>query len=256
VPTPITAIVTAAVLAAGGVGVGNALLGSGGTSKAAASRVPALAADPTGRPAHDRFTYPGPKTQAALPSLNAAQGQAPTGGAPGAASGYTPKGQPRAPLSSVPTSAATVPATTWPLYLSGGDLLQPDRGTAVGTNQMIGPSLGGACGLGLAGRWTAPVTATFPFHGPIPGLLHVVASGPTTLTISFTTSTVGGACTVRSSITVTASGSQAVSFTLPRIDVDATEGSNVNLVVEASGSAHITSSTSAPSFIVVPTAPQ
>jgi hypothetical protein len=256
VPTPITAIVTAAVLAAGGVGVGNAILGSGGTSKAGAAKVPALAADPTGRPSHDRFTYRAPSSQTGLPALGGAQDQAPAGGAPTAGPGYTPKGQPQAPLGRVPTAAATVAATTWPLYLSGGDLLQPDKGAANGTNQSIGPSLGGACGTGLAGRWTAPTTATFPFHGAIPGLLHVVASGPTTLTISFTTSKYGGACIVQSSTTVTASGTQAVSFTLPRIDVDLPNGYNINLVVATSGSAHITGSAEAPSYIVAPTPPQ
>jgi hypothetical protein len=257
VPTPLVAIVSAAVLAAGGVGVGSALVGSGGTSQAAAAKVPALSADPTRPPPHRGFSYrPPAPAQSRVPGLGQPQGQAPNGGAPGGGGSYVPKGQPSAPLGPVPAASATKQLTSWPLYLSGSDLLQPDGGTAVATDQSIGPNLGGACGTGLAGRWTAPTTATFPFHGTLPGLLHVVASGSAPLTISLTISEYGGSCSVLSSTDVTATGTQAVNFTLPRVDVDLPSGLNLSLVVSTTGGARITSSAAAPSYIVAPTAPQ
>jgi hypothetical protein len=257
VPTPLVAIVSAAVLAAGGVGVGSALVGSGGTSKAAAAKAPALAADPTRPPPHRGFRFrPQAAAQSAVPGLGQPQGQTPNGGAPTEGPAYVPKGQPSAPMGHVPAPAATSQATTWPLYLSGGDLLQPDAGTANRTDQTIGPQLGGACGTGLAGHWTAPTTATFPFHGALPGLLHVVASGTATLTISLTSSALGGSCSVLSSTTATASGTQAVNFTLPRVDVDIPAGLNIGLVVEAAGSVRILSSAGALSYVVAPTPPQ
>jgi hypothetical protein len=255
VPTPLVAIVSAAVLAAGGVGVGSALVGSGGTSQAAAAKVPALSADPTRPPPHRGFSYEPPvPAQARIPGRGEPEGQTPNGGAPGAGPSYVPKGQPSAPLGPVPAAPAPKQITSWPLYLSGSDLLQPDVGTAVATDQSIGPNLGGACGTGLAGRWTAPTTATFPFHGTLPGLLHVVASGAAALTISLTISSYGGDCSVLSSTAVTASG--AVNFTLPRVDVDLPPGLNLSLVVSTTGEARITSNAGALSYIVAPTAPQ
>ena len=255
-PTSLVAIVGAAVLAAGGVGVGSVVSSSGGTSKAPATTVPALAADPTAPPPHRGFEYrPSAGTQYTVPGSGGIQGQAPQGGAPTEGPAYVPKGLPRAPLGRAPAAAATPQATTWTLYLSGSDQLQPDGGAANGTDQSIGPSVGGACGSGLAGRWTAPTTALFPFHGTLPGLLHVAASGSATLTISLTSSTYGGSCSVLSSTTVTASGNQAVAFTLPRVDVDLPAGMNISLVVATSGSASILSSAAALSYVVAPTPP-
>jgi hypothetical protein len=145
VPTPLVAIVSAAVLAAGGVGVGSELVGSGGTSQAPAAKVPALSADPTRPPAHRGFQYqPSSPAQASVPGLGQPQGQDPNGGAPAAGPAYVPKGQPSAPLGPVPAATPTKQGTTWQLYLSGGDLLQPDGGTADATNQSIGTNLGGA----------------------------------------------------------------------------------------------------------------
>jgi hypothetical protein len=256
VPTSLVAIVGAAVFAAGGVGVGSMVSASGGVSKTPAATVPALAADPTAPPPHRGYEYQAPAgTQQAVPGSGSIQGQAPGGGAPTEGLGYAPKGLPSAPLKRVPAAIATPQATTWPLYLSGGDQLQPDRGAANGTDQSIGPAFGGACGLGLAGRWTAPTTADFPFHGTVPGLLHVATSGSATLTISLTSSVYGGSCSVLSSTTVTVSGTQAVAFTLPRVDVDLPAGLNVSLVVATNGSAHILSSAGALSYFVAPTPP-
>jgi hypothetical protein len=258
VPTPLTAIAGAAILAAGGFGIGSAVVGSGGTSKAPAARTPALAADPTGRPAHSRYVYNAPGTvQSAVPNLPPVGGQAPAGGpVPNGGAGYVPHGQIEAPLGALPKPVASPVASTWPLYLSGGDLLQPDKGAAVGTNQTVGPNMGGACGSGLAGHWTAPVTADFPFHGTWPGLLHVVASGSAPLTISVTRSVYGGGCQVLATTTAVATGTQSVSFTLPRVDVTIPKGENLSFVVDTPGSAKILSSSAAPSYIVAPTSPQ
>lgn len=255
-PTPLVAIASALVLAAGGVGLSSAIVGSGGASQAPAATVPALAADPTAPAPHTGFSYRPPAgTQTAVPGLGQAQGQAPTGGAPAQGPGYVPRGQPSAPFGRLPAAKSTKTPTTWPLYLSGADQLQPDPGAATGTNQSVGQSVGGACGSGMAGRWTAPTTDTFPMHGTLPGLLHVVASGSVTLTISFTSSEYGGGCSVLSSTTVTVSGTQAVAFTLPRIDVDVPQGLNLSLVVSTAGSASIVSSSGALSYVVAPTPP-
>src|SRR5690349_12213531 len=126
-PTPIVTITTAVVVAAGGYGIGSAMLGSGGSSNAAASKVPALSADPTGRPDHSRFTYQAPtNAQQAVPGLPPVEGQAPTGGTPGAGGpAYVPHGQVLPDLGRVPTPQASAIPTTWKLYLSGSDLLQP-----------------------------------------------------------------------------------------------------------------------------------
>jgi hypothetical protein len=257
VPTTLVAIVGAAVLAAGGVGVGSVVSGSGGSSQAPAATAPALAADPTAPPPHRGFKYRAPAgTQLAVPGLGSVSGQLPGGSAPREGPSYVPRGRPSAPLGRLPAAIVTPPATTWPLYLSGGDQLQPDSGAANGTDQSIGPSLGGACGSGLAGRWTVPTTANFPFHGTLPGLLHVAASGSATLTISLTRSVYGGSCSVLSSTTVTASGTQAVAFTLPRVDDDIPAGLNISLVVASTGSVHVLSSATALSYVVAPTPPQ
>jgi len=258
VPTPLTALAGAAIVAAGGFGIGSAVVGSGGTSKVPPTRAPALAADPTGRPDHSRYTYRPPgNVQSAVPGLAPVQGQAPTAGQPpGPGPAYVPHGQPRNPLGALPAPATPRLPGAWPLYLSGGDLLQPDRGAAVKTDQSIGPGFGGACGSGLAGRWTAPVTADFPFHGTWPGLLHVVASGTVPLTISVTRSVYGGSCSVLTSTTASATGTQAVSFTLPRVDVELPRGENLSLVIETSGSARILSGSTAPSYVIAPTTPQ
>jgi hypothetical protein len=147
-------------------------------------------------------------------------------------------------------------ASTWTLYLSGSDLLQPDQGAVNKTDQQIGPSLGGPCSPGQAGHWIAPVTTPVPFHGTIPGLLHVAASGPVTLTISMTMADFNsGSCSVLGTTTVTANGNQAVSFVLPRVDQVIPQGLNLKLVVSTPNSARITSSTSALSYIVAPTSP-
>ncbi len=257
-PTPLTAIAGAAILAAGGFGIGSTVLGEGGASQAPAANTPLLAADPTGRPDHSRYIYNAPGTvQSVVPNLPPVGGQAPVGGGvPSGGEGYVPHGQPRAPLGRLPAAASAPVATNWQLYLSGGDLLQPDRGTADGTDQSVGPSLGGACGNGMAGRWTAPVTATFPFHGTWPGLLHVAASGTVPLTISVTRSVYGGACSVLTSTTATATGTGTVSFALPRVDVNIPQGENLSLVIAAAGSARILSTSSAPSYVIAPTSPQ
>jgi hypothetical protein len=256
VPTSLVAILGAAVLTASGVGVGSMVSDSGGISKTPATNVPALVADPTAPPPHRGFEYRAPAgTQLTVPGSGSIQGQAPRGGAPAKGLGYVPKGLPSAPLKRVPAATATPQATTWPLYLSGGDQLQPDRGAASGTDQSIGQSFGGACSPGLAGRWTAPTTADSPFHGTLPGLLHVATSGSATLTISLTSSVYGGSCSVLSSTTVTVSGTQAVAFTLPRVDVDLPAGLNISLVVATNGSARILSSASALSYVVAPTPP-
>ena len=257
-PTPLTAIAGAAILAAGAFGVGSVVADSEGTSKARAAQTPALAADPTGRPSHSRYVYSAPGTvQSAVPSLPPVGGQAPIGApVPNGGPGYVPRGRPKGALGPLPVPVPSPVASNWPLYLSGGDLLQPDRGTAAGTDQNVGPSLGGACGGLNSGRWTAPVTANLPFHGTWPGLLHVVASGATPLTISVTRSAYGGDCSVLTSTTTSATGTQAVSFTLPQVDVNVPEGDNLALVIEAAGSARILSSTAAPSYIIAPTAPQ
>jgi hypothetical protein len=258
VPTPLVAIVSAAVLAAGGVGLGGAIVGSGGTSQAPSARVGPLAADPTAPPPHRGFVYQAPQQpQTETPGLGRPAGQAPGGSAPATGkSGYVAKGEPKAPLGRLPAAQPSRTATTWPLYLSGSDLLQPDVAVANRTDQSIGPVLGGACGQGLAGRWTAPTTAVFPFHGPLPGLLHVAASGPVTLTISLTQSKYGGTCSVLSTTTVTADGTAPVAFTLPRVDVDLPAGQNIALVVSTDGSARIESSAGALSYVIAPTAPQ
>ncbi len=256
-PTPLVAAASAVVVALGGVGVGSMLLHGGGTSSAAASKVPALAADPTGRPAHSRFVYSPPQPQSSLPGLAPVQGQAPDAG-PGPAEGpsYIPRGQPKAALGQLPAARSSPQATTWTLYLSGGDLLQPDPGVAVATHQSVGPSLGGACAPGLSNRWQSPATATIPLHGTIPGLLRVQAPGSVELQLSLVISTLGGSCSVVSSTSAAASGDQAVSFTLPRVDVDVTSNENVGLVVAASGSATVTSTAAAPSYVILPTPPQ
>ena len=129
-PTPLVAAASAVVVALGGVGVGSMMLDSGGTSSAASSTVPSLAADPTGRPAHARFVYTPPGQRSArCPQRGPIQGQAPdAGAAPGEGAPYVARGQPQPPLGRVPAPAPSVQATTWQLYLSGGDLLQPDPG--------------------------------------------------------------------------------------------------------------------------------
>jgi hypothetical protein len=256
-PTPLIAAASAAVVALGGVGVGSMMLHSGGTSSAAASKVPALAADPTGRPAHQRFVYSPPQPQGSLPGLAPVQGQAPDAGAgPGQGPAYVPHGQPKTSLGQLPAARSSPQATTWTLYLSGGDLLQPDPGVAVETHQSVGPSLGGACAPGLSNRWQSPATATIPLHGTLPGLLRVQASGSVQLQISLVVSTLGGSCSVVSSTSAAASGNQAVSFTLPRVDVDVASTQNVGLVVAASTSATVTSTAAAPSYVIFPTPPQ
>ncbi len=255
-PTPLATFTAAAVVAAGGYGIGSALLGSGGNSHATAARVPPLSADPTGRPDHSRYAYQPPSAQTGVPALPPAGGQAPTGTAPnGGAPAYVPHGKVLAPLTPLPSRQPETPASTWKLYLSGGDLLQPDQGTAVQTNQSVGANLGGPCSSGLAGKWTAPATADFPFSGTVPGLLHVVASSTVTLSIALTQSTYGGGCTVLASTTASGSGSETVAFTLPRIERTIPKGTNLSLVVDSSGSARITSSYAAPSYIIVPTRP-
>jgi hypothetical protein len=256
-PTPLITVASAAVVALGGVGVGSLMLHSGGTSPGAASRVPTLAADPTGRPSHSRYVYSGPQAQRSLPAGGPVQGQAPAAGtAPGKGAPYTPHGQPLPPMGGAPAPTPTVQATTWKLYLSGGDLLQPDSGVAVQTHQSVGPSLGNACAPGLAGHWQSPAPGPVPLHGTIPGLLHVEATGSVPLTLSFVVSTLGGGCSVLSTTTATATGNQAVSFTLPRVDVNLPAGVNVGFVVSASGSATVTSTAAAPSYVIAPTPPQ
>ena len=256
-PTPLVAAASAAVVALGGVGVGSMMLHSGGTSSAAASRVPSLAADPTGRPAHSHFVYSPPRTQASLPGLGPLQGRAPAAGpGPGEGSAYVPHGQPKPSLGPLPAARRSPQATDWTLYLSGGDLLQPDRGVAVETHQSVGPSLGGPCAPGLSNRWQSPAPAPIPLHGTIPGLLHIQAPGTVTLTLSFIVSSLGGSCSVVSSATATATGNQAVPFTMPRVDVTLPAGTNVGLVVAASGPATVTSTAAAPSYVIVPTPPQ
>jgi hypothetical protein len=256
-PTPLVAIASAAVVALGGVGVGSMMLDSGGTSPAAASKVPPLAADPTGRPAHSRYVYSPPQTQGSLPGLGAVQGQAPDAGSgPGKGPAYVPRGQPKTALGQLPAARGGPQATTWTLYLSGGDLLQPDPGVAVETHQSVGPSLGDACSAGLSNRWQSPAPAPIPLHGTIPGLLHIEASGTVQLQISFVVSTLGGSCSVVSTTSATATGDQAVPFTMPRADVTLPAGSNVGLVVSAAGSATVTSTPAAPSYVIAPTPPQ
>ena len=250
-PTPLALLAGAAILAAGGYGVGSTVVDSGGTSSAPAVRAPALAADPTGRPAHAQFAYRPPAAQAGVPQLPALQGQAPNGGGgPAAGPSYVPKGNPLGPLGRLAVPGAAPTPNTWTLYLSGGDLLQPDPGAADGTDQSIGPNLGGPCGAGMAGKWTAPATVDVDFHGPVPGLLHVTGSSPVTLNISFIRYKYGGSCSVLSS--TTASGTGVVPFSLPRIDVTVPRGENVSLVVTGS-STHVTSSAAAPSYIIAPT---
>jgi hypothetical protein len=256
-PTPLVAVASAAVVALGGFGVGSMMVNSGGASHAAPSRVPPLAADSTGRPAHSRYVYAPPRAQQTLPGLGSIPGQAPSGGAPpGGGPAYVPKGAPKAPLGPVPAARNGPQATTWTLYLSGGDLLQPDPGVAVQTHQSVGPALGGPCSPGLAGRWESPAPGRLPLHGPIPGLLHIEAPGTVSLQLSFISSTLGGSCTVLGTTSVVAMGTQAVSFTLPRVDVDLPAGVNVGLVISAAGSATVTSTAAAPSYVVAPTPPQ
>jgi hypothetical protein len=251
------AAASAAVVALGGVGVGSMMLNSGGTSPNAASKVPSLAPDPTGRPAHTRFVYTPPQAQKSLPANGPIQGQAPAGGAaPGGGSPYVPHGQPGAPLGRAPQPEASSAATTWKVYLSGGDLLQPDPGVAVQTHQSVGPALGGACSPGLAGRWQSPAPRPVSLHGPIPGLLHVQANGSVALTLSFISSTLGGSCSVLTSTSATATGTQAVAFTMPRVDAELPSGVNIGLVVSAAGSATVTSTSNEPSYLVLPMAPQ
>jgi hypothetical protein len=256
-PTPLVSIASAAVVALGGVGVGSMMLHSGGTSPSTASKVPSLAPDPTGRPAHSRFVYSGPQAQHSLPATGPIEGQAPGGAAPpGGGPAYVPHGQPAPALGHVPVSPGAPRATTWKVYLSGGDLLQPDPGVAVQTHQSVGPALGGPCAPGPQGRWQSPAPGPVPLHGPIPGLLHVEASGSVPLTLSFIVSTLGGSCSVLTSTTATATGNQAVAFTMPRVDANLPAGVNIGFVVSASGSATVTSTSSAPSYLIIPTPPQ
>ncbi len=256
-PTPLVAVASAAVVALGGVGVGSMMLHSGGSSPAAASKVPLLAPDPTGRPAHSHFVYTPPPAQRSLPATGPIQGQAPVAGpAPGGGSAYVPHGQPAAPLGHLPPAQPAPQATTWKVYLSSGDLLQPDPGVAVQTHQSVGPALGGPCAPGLEGRWQSPAPGPVPLHGPAPGLLHVQASGSVPLTLSLIVSKFGGSCSVLSSTSATATGTQAVAFTLPRIDAILPAGVNIGFVVSAAGSATITSTPSAPSYLILPTPPQ
>jgi hypothetical protein len=256
-PTPLVGIASAAVVALGGVGVGSMMLHSGGTSPNAASKVPLLAPDPTGRPAHSRFVYTPPQAQTSLPANGPIQGQAPAAGAaPGGGPAYVPHGQPAAPLGHVPAPHASREATSWTVYLSGGDLLQPDPGVAVQTHQSVGPALGGPCSPGPAGRWQSPAPRPVSLHGTIPGLLHVEANGSVPLTLSFIASRFGGSCTVLSSTTATVTGTQALSFTMPRFDAELPSGMNIGLVVSAAGSATVTSTSAAPSYLVLPMAPQ
>jgi hypothetical protein len=256
-PTPLVAIASAAVVALGGVGVGSMMLHSGGTSAATASKVPSLAADSTGRPAHSRYVYSPPPGQGSLPGLGLVQGQTPDAGSgPGEGPAYLPHGQPKPALGQLPAARSSSQATTWTLYLSGGDLLQPDRGVAVQTHQSVGPSLGNACSPGLSNRWQSPAPAPIPLRGTIPGLLHIQASGTVQLQISFVVSALGGSCSVVSTTTATATGNQAVSFTMPSVDVTLPAGSNVGLVVAASSSATVTSTAAAPSYVIAPTPPQ
>ncbi len=58
------------------------------------------------------------------------------------------------------------------------------------------------------------------------------------------------------STTATATGTQAVSFTMPRVDAELPSGINIGLVVSAAGSATITSTATEPSYLVPPMAPQ
>jgi hypothetical protein len=256
-PTPLVAAASAVVVALGGVGVGSVMMDKGGTSSAAASKVPLLAADPTGRPAHSRFVYTPPGAQHSLPATGPIQGQAPgAGAAPGDGAPYVAHGQPREALGRVPPPAPTVQASTWKVYLSGGDLLQPDPGIAVQTNQSVGPSFGDGCSPGLSNRWQAPATVQIPLHGTTPGLLHVQASGTVPLTLSLIVSSLGGSCSVLSTTSAAATGTQAVSFTLPRVDVTLPEGVNLGFVVSASGSAKVTSTSAAPSYLILPTSPK
>jgi hypothetical protein len=256
-PTPLIAAASAAVVALGGVGVGSMMLHSGGTSSAVASKVPSLAADPTGRPAHSRYVYSPPQTQGALPGLGAVQGQTPDAGSgPSKGPAYVPRGQPKTALGQLPATRSSPQATTWTLYLSGGDLLQPDAGVAVQTHQSVGPSLGDGCSAGLSNRWQSPAPAPIPLHGAIPGLLHIEAPGTVQLQISLVVSTLGGTCSVVTSTSATATGNQAVSFTMPRVDATMPEGSNVGLVIASSSPATVTSTAAAPSDIVLPTPPQ
>jgi hypothetical protein len=256
-PTPLVAAASAVVVALGGVGVGSMMLHSGGTSPDVASKVPSLAADPTGRPAHTRFVYTPPAAQKSLPANGPIQGQAPAAGAaPGSGSAYVPHGQPAAPLGRVPAPKASAAATTWTVYLSGGDLLQPDPGVAVQTHQSVGPALAGPCSPGLAGRWQSPAPRPVSLHGPIPGVLHVQANGSVPLTLSFIVSALGGSCSVLTSTSATAIGTQAVSFTMPRVDAELPPGVNIGLVVSAAGSATVTSTSAAPSYLVLPMTPQ
>ncbi len=254
-PTPLTMLTGVALLAAGGYGIGSTVMGSGGTSTAPAVRAPALAADPTGRPAHSHFSYQPPAAQPGVPQLPPMQGQAPTGGGgPAAGPSYVPKGQPLSPLGRLPAPAKAPTANVWTVYLSGGDLLQPDPGAVNRTDQTIGSNLGGACGSGLAGKWTAPATVDVDFHGPVPGVLHVAGASPATLQISLIRSALGAGCSVLTSTTATGAG--AVSFTMPRIDATVPRGDNVALVVSSGSPARITGTVDAPSYLVLPTSPK
>jgi hypothetical protein len=253
-----SSVAATVVLVAGGVVLVSALLSAGGTSQAAPSRVPAYAPDPTGRPSHARFAYRPPgDTQHMLPPAAPGGGTQPNagrvvaGGRP-----YVPNGKPGAPLQPLSRPSAAAAATTWTLYLSGPDLLQPDYGTAAATDQTIGPQLGTACTPAVAGHWGAPPPEPVRLHGPIQGLLHVAASGPRTLQISITSSTLGGSCTVLRTASVDVPGSGAVRFTLARVDVDLPSGVNIGLVVSTTPPARITSTPAAPSYVVMPTAPQ
>jgi hypothetical protein len=256
-PTPLVTLASAAVVGLGGVGVGSLMLHSGGTSAATASRVPSFGADPTGRPSHSRYVYAPPPAQNSLPARGPVQGVAPkAGAAPGKGAPYDPHGQPLPAMGGVPAPAPSRQATSWKLYLSGGDLLQPDPGVAVHTDQSVGPSLGDGCSSGLAGRWQSPAPGPVPLHGTIPGLLHIQASGTVPLTLSFIVSTFGGGCTVLTSTTATATGAQALAFTLPRVDANLPAGVNIGLVVSASGSATVTSTPAEPSYVIAPMPPQ
>ncbi len=105
-PTPLVGIASAAVVALGGVGVGSMMLHSGGTSHDAASKVPLLAPDPTGRPAHSRFVYTPPQAQTvASGATGRSRARLPTP-APrrGEGSAYVPHGQPAAPLGRAPAA--------------------------------------------------------------------------------------------------------------------------------------------------------
>ena len=184
-PTPLVAVASAAVVALGGVGVGSMMLHSGGTSPARRSKVPSLAADPTGRPAHSRFVY----TPAAGTDLAARQ-RADPGAGPRRRRG-TRQGAPLRPAR--PAGGAARTRSRRPAPASQATTLdglpvgwrsapaRPGRRGADASERRTGAR---RCLLpGLAGPLAiARARARCPCTAPFPGLLHVQANGSVPLT--------------------------------------------------------------------------